>query len=114
MSGSEWWFLGLPFKGSGALCHKANQDGLVTLGEIPSEVGKQGEHEMDLGDFSTEWKPETVTRNEGVTPEEQYLQRLCDSSFLSLWSYAGPSRDSKADGKGDGKELCEVPVPSDD
>jgi hypothetical protein len=65
---------------------------------------------MDLGDFSAKWKPETVTRNEGVTPEEQYLRRLCDSSFLSLWSYAGLSRDSRADGKGDGKELCDLLV----
>jgi SEC-C motif len=72
------------------------------------------ERAMDLGDFSAEWKPEIVTRNEGVTPEEQYLQRLCDSSFLSLWSYAGPSRDQKADGKGDGKELCDLLVVSGD
>ena len=69
---------------------------------------------MDLGDFSAEWKPETVTRNEGVTPEEQYLQRLCDSSFLSLWSYAGPSRDQRSNGKSDGKELCDLLVVSGD
>jgi hypothetical protein len=68
------------------------------------------EHVMDLGDFSADWKPETVTRNEGVTPEEQYLQRLCESSFLSLWSYAGLSRDQKTGGKGDGKELCDLLV----
>jgi SEC-C motif len=71
-------------------------------------------HVMDLGDFSAEWKPETVTRNKGVTPEEQYLQRLCDSSFLSLWSYGGLFRDQKTGGKGDGKELCDLLVVSGD
>ena len=65
---------------------------------------------MNLDDFSQDWKPETVNRNEGITPEEQYLQRLCDRSFLSLWSFASPSRDQKADAKGDGKELCDLLV----
>jgi hypothetical protein len=65
---------------------------------------------MDLGDFEKDWKPETVVRNEGVTADERYLQRLCDRSFLSLWSYAGLFRDQKADGKGDGKELCDLLV----
>jgi hypothetical protein len=50
---------------------------------------------MNLGDFTADWKPETVKRNEGITAEERYLQRLCDHSFLSLWSYAGLFRDRR-------------------
>lgn len=65
---------------------------------------------MNLGDFTEGWKAETVTRNEGITPDEQYLNRLCDRSFLSLWSYVGLYRNQKADGKGDGKELCDLLV----
>ena len=43
-------------------------------------------------------------------PGERYLQRLCDRSFLSLWSYPSTFRDQKASGKGDGKELCDLLV----
>jgi hypothetical protein len=54
---------------------------------------------------------QVAIRSEGVTPAERYLQRLCDRSFLSLWSYPGVFRDQKADGnKGDGKELCDLLV----
>jgi hypothetical protein len=54
---------------------------------------------------------QVAIRAEGVTPAERYLQRLCDRSFLSLWSYPGVFRDQKADGKkGDGKELCDLLV----
>jgi hypothetical protein len=52
----------------------------------------------------------TVTRAEGVTLAERYLKRLCEHSFLSLWSYSSLFRDQKADGKGDGKELCDLLV----
>jgi hypothetical protein len=51
-----------------------------------------------------------VVRARGVTADERYLQRLCDRSFLSLWSYPTPFRDQKVGGKGDGKELCDLIV----
>jgi hypothetical protein len=28
-----------------------------------------------------------IPRSEGVTDAERYLKKLCDRSFLSLWSY---------------------------
>jgi hypothetical protein len=31
----------------------------------------------------------SIYKAEGVTPAERYLQRLCQHSFLSLWSYSG-------------------------
>jgi hypothetical protein len=37
----------------------------------------------------------------GQTRTEQYLSRLCDRTFLRLWSYANPF-------KADGKELCDL------
>ena len=52
-----------------------------------------------------------VLRSEGVTPSEQYLKRLCDRSFLSLWSYPGVYRDQgRINAKGDGKELADLLV----
>ncbi len=54
---------------------------------------------------------QTVTRSEGTTPSEKYLKNLCDRSFLSLWSYPGVFRDQgRIDGKGDGKEVCDLLV----
>src|SRR4051812_34436003 len=50
-------------------------------------------------------------RSDGVTTAERYLKRLCDRSFLSLWSYPGLYRDQGGGGgKGDGKELCDLLV----
>lgn len=52
-----------------------------------------------------------VCRAEGVTAAERYLKRLCDHSFLSLWSYPGVYRDQGRGGKaGDGKEVCDLLV----
>ena len=51
-----------------------------------------------------------------VTPSERLLQRLCNHSFLRLWSYANLYRDQgrriKASGEktGDGDELCDLLV----
>lgn len=54
---------------------------------------------------------ETVTRAEGITESEKYLKKLCDRSFLSLWSYPGVFRDQgRPNGKGDGKEVCDLLV----
>src|SRR2546425_314419 len=51
-----------------------------------------------------------VLRAKGVTPAERYLQRLCEQSFLALWSYPSVFRDQKMSGKGDGKEICDLLV----
>ena len=45
---------------------------------------------------------------EAVTPSEGYLRKLCDHTFLSLWSYPNPFRD-QAKGR-HGKELCDLLV----
>ena len=42
-------------------------------------------------------------KSQGITPSEQYLSRLCERSFLSLWSY--PNLYSEK-----GKELCDLLV----
>src|ERR1019366_8435988 len=56
-------------------------------------------------------KRQIVKRSEGVTPSERYLKKLCDHSFLSLWSYPGVFRDQgRPWGKGDGKEVADLLV----
>ncbi|MFZ0278426.1 MAG: SEC-C domain-containing protein [Candidatus Sulfotelmatobacter sp.] len=56
-------------------------------------------------------KRQTITRSEGATDAERYLKKLCDRSFLSLWSYPGVFRDQgRTAGKGDGKEVCDLLV----
>ncbi|HBI17605.1 MAG: hypothetical protein UR60_C0017G0022 [Candidatus Moranbacteria bacterium GW2011_GWF2_34_56] len=44
-----------------------------------------------------------LTKNKGVTKAEQYLGKLCEKSFLSLWSYPGLFKQP-------GKELCDLLV----
>jgi hypothetical protein len=51
-----------------------------------------------------------IHKGEGVTPSEKYLNGLCESTFLSLWSYPGIFRGQKQNGLGDGKELCDMLV----
>ncbi len=53
----------------------------------------------------------SIHRNDGTTTAERYLKRLCDHSFLSLWSYAGVYRDQldKPSAKV-GKEVCDLLV----
>lgn len=52
-----------------------------------------------------------LQRADGITPAERYLKRLCDRSFLSLWSYPGVYRDQGHGAKGgDGKEVCDLLV----
>jgi len=46
-----------------------------------------------------------VKRADGVTESERYLQRLCERSFLRLWSYPGVYRD-----QGGGKEVADLLV----
>src|SRR5215211_3226287 len=48
---------------------------------------------------------------ERTTHAERYLKRLCDRSFLSLWSYPSIYRDQGNPGKkGAGKEVCDLLV----
>ena len=49
-----------------------------------------------------------IHKAEGITPSEKYLNGLCESTFLSLWSYPGIFRDQKTKGAGGGKELCDM------
>jgi hypothetical protein len=50
-------------------------------------------------------------KSEGLTESERYLANLCEKSFLSLWSYPNVFRDQgRNEGKGDGKELCDLLV----
>jgi hypothetical protein len=51
-----------------------------------------------------------IQRPDGVTHAERYLKKLCDRSFLSLWSHAGIYRDQGKVGKGDGKEVSDLLV----
>ena len=52
-----------------------------------------------------------IVRADGITAAERLLKRLCDHSFLSMWSYSGIYRDQgRANGKGDGKEVCDLVV----
>jgi len=44
-----------------------------------------------------------IQKSEGTTPTEQLLSRLCEQTFLKLWSYPNPCKD-------DGKELCDLLV----
>jgi len=55
-----------------------------------------------------------VCRSDGITDAERYLKRLCDRSFLSLWSYSGVCRDQSAIGGSQGKEVCDLLVVFDD
>ena len=56
-------------------------------------------------------KVQPIYRADGITQAEQYLKKLCDRSFLSLWSYPGIYRDQgKNESKGDGKEICDLLV----
>jgi hypothetical protein len=46
-------------------------------------------------------EPRKISKSQGQTPTEVSLARLCDGTFLKLWSYANPF-------KSDGKELCDL------
>lgn len=60
--------------------------------------------------------PETILNKScGSTKSEAYLCRLCNETFLSLWSYPNVFRDQgrnskRSEAKGDGKELCDLLV----
>jgi hypothetical protein len=52
-----------------------------------------------------------IVKSSGLTPSEQYLAKLCEKSFLSVWSYPNLFNDrGRKNGKGSGKELCDLLV----
>lgn len=55
--------------------------------------------------------PTFIHRRDGVTTAERYLKRLCERSFLSLWSYAGVYRNQLDSPTAKvGKEVCDLLV----
>ncbi|MBO0792269.1 MAG: SEC-C domain-containing protein [Ktedonobacteraceae bacterium] len=53
----------------------------------------------------------SIKRRDGITSAERYLKRLCERSFLSLWSYAGIYRDQLDSPTAKvGKEVCDLLV----
>lgn len=61
--------------------------------------------------------PQTIlNKSDGLNSSEEYLSRLCNETFLSLWSYPNVYRDQgrtnskRNEAKGDGKELCDLLV----
>lgn len=51
-----------------------------------------------------------ISRADGITASERYLKKLCDRTFLSLWSYPNVYRDQSGASKGEGKEVCDLLV----
>jgi hypothetical protein len=61
--------------------------------------------------------PETIiNKSSGLNSSEAFLKQICESSFLSLWSYPnvyrnqGRTASSQNVRMGDGKELCDILV----
>ncbi|OCK55550.1 hypothetical protein [Bradyrhizobium sp. LMTR 3] len=51
-----------------------------------------------------------IHRSRGSTTSERLLADLGEQAFLNLWSYPNLFYDKKQNGKGDGKELCDLLV----
>jgi SEC-C motif-containing protein len=51
-----------------------------------------------------------LSKSKGITTGERFLGKLCEKSFLSLWSYPGVFRDQGIKGGGHGKEVCDLLV----
>lgn len=51
-----------------------------------------------------------IHRADGVTTAERYLKKLCERTFLSLWSYPGIYRNQGNVKTGEGKEVCDLLV----
>lgn len=68
-----------------------------------------GNHRKSAMNEKTPW--EKAAAIEGITDSERALTRLAKKAFLSLWSYSNVFTDEgRANGKGDGKELCDLLV----
>jgi hypothetical protein len=51
-----------------------------------------------------------IERADGITESERYLKKLCDWTFLSLWSYSGVYSDKGLTQNQQGKEVCDLLV----
>ena len=51
-----------------------------------------------------------MAKSQGTTPSERYLAKLCEQTFLSLWSYPNVFRDQGRVRNGGGKEVCDLLV----
>ena len=56
---------------------------------------------LALDNFETLALTDKISKSLGLTSTEQFLSRLCDRTFLKLWSYPNPFREP-------GKELCDL------
>jgi hypothetical protein len=84
-------------------------DTLNIVGVASSVPGSESQNDASQPHATTQ--PVPVVPAEGVTKAERYLAKLCKRSFLSLWSYPNIYRDQgRVNGKGDGKELCDLLV----
>jgi hypothetical protein len=57
---------------------------------------------------------EPIIKSVGATESERFLADLCESTFLSLWSYPSVFRDQGLRNGGDGKEVADLLVVFDD
>jgi hypothetical protein len=64
--------------------------------------------EIDRAKLVSDPSARPILRATGETSSERRLAALADKSFLNLWSYPNVFIDKKANGKGDGKELCDL------
>ncbi len=69
-----------------------------------------GGDRMSISPISENRMRRPVFRPDGVTPSERYLRRLCEKSFLSLWSYPSIFRDQGCRDGREGKEVCDLLV----
>lgn len=51
-----------------------------------------------------------INRARGLTDSERYLASLAERTFLDLWSYPNTFSDRRQNGKGPGKEICDLLV----
>jgi len=64
----------------------------------------------DKGTPSAEPTAQKIHRSRGSTASERLLADLGEQAFLNLWSYPNLFYEKKQNGKGDGKELCDMLV----
>lgn len=60
--------------------------------------------------MTTPSSQEKLKKQQGTTAAERYLARLCERTFLSLWSYPNVFRDVCVPGTKIGKEICDLLV----
>jgi hypothetical protein len=54
---------------------------------------------------------QNINKSSGTTPTEEYLAKICEKTFLSLWSYPNLYKpEGRKNGKGVGTEICDLLV----